>query len=255
MSTSRPIGRAAVVVPCHNEAQRLSQDTFAEFIRRAENIRLVFVNDGSTDDTLRILQALQDRDPERISLCDLPANVGKGEAIRAGLQRAFELDVEYCGYWDADLATPLDVILDFCQLLDAQPATAMVFGTRVRLLGRKVERRALRHYLGRVSATVISMTLGLSVYDTQCGAKLFRVTPEVRSLFEAPFVSGWIFDVEIVARLIHARRTGGLPPAETAIFEQPLHAWRDVEGSKVGPRDYIRAALDLARIHRRYLRT
>ncbi len=217
-------------------------------------MRLIFVNDGSTDDTLARLHALSEVAPDRVSLCDLPTNVGKGEAIRTGLQRAFELDVEYCGYWDADLATPLDVILDFCDLLDAQPNTEVIFGTRVRLLGRKIERRALRHYLGRASATVISITLGLSVYDTQCGAKLFRITPEVRSLFEEPFVSGWIFDVEVIARLIHARRAGGLPPAETVIFEQPLRAWRDVEGSKIGPRDYVRAALDLARIHRRYLR-
>lgn len=254
MAPSRPIGRAAIVVPCHNEARRLSHDTFAEFIRRAENVHLVFVNDGSTDDTLAMLHALMNLEPDRISVCDLPRNVGKGEAVRAGLQRAFELDVDYCGYWDADLATPLDVILDFGHLLDTQPATEMVLGTRVRLLGRKIERRARRHYLGRLSATVISLTLGLTVYDTQCGAKLFRVTPEIRALFEAPFSAGWIFDVEIIARLIHTRRNGTLPPADAVIFEYPLSEWRDVEGSNVGPRDYLRAAIDLARIYRRYLR-
>jgi dolichyl-phosphate beta-glucosyltransferase len=129
----------------------------------------------------------------------------------------------------------------------------MVLGARVQLMGRRIVRSRLRHYLGRVFATVASETLGLAVYDTQCGAKLFRVGPVVRELFAEPFVGGWIFDVEILARRIAAGRTRVLPAAEDAIYELPLDTWVDVAGSKVSPFDFARAILAIWRIRVAYL--
>lgn len=82
------------------------------------------------------------------------------------------------------------------------------------------------------------------------GAKLFRCTPEMRTVFERPFLSRWIFDVEIIARYISLMKS----PDEAArrIYEFPLDAWTDVKGSKLGPHDFARAAYDLFKIHRRY---
>jgi glycosyltransferase involved in cell wall biosynthesis len=246
--------RATLVVPCHNEARRLCRTSFERFLRTMTDVGVIFVNDGSTDATLEVLDAIRTAASERVTILDLPTNVGKAEAIRRGLQHAFRSPSSYCGFWDADLATPLDVVAEFSRLLDDRPEIEMVFGTRVHLLGREIRRHAMRHYLGRVSATAISLVLGLRIYDTQCGAKLFRATPEVQALFDRPFLSSWIFDVEIVARLIAARRTGRLPAAERVIYEYPLTQWTDIAGSNIGPRDYLRAAVDLVRIHRRYLR-
>jgi glycosyltransferase involved in cell wall biosynthesis len=256
-TTSSPTpgsAHAILVVPCHNEARRLCRTSFERFLHAASDTRVVFVNDGSTDATLEVLHAIQTAAVERVAILDLPANVGKGEAIRRGLQYAFRTPTSYCGFWDADLATPLDAVAEFVKLLDDRPEIEMVFGTRVHLLGREIRRRAVRHYLGRVSATAISLVLGLRIYDTQCGAKMFRVTPAIQALFDQPFLSSWIFDVEIVARLIAARRDGQLPAPERVIYEYPLTRWTDIAGSSVGPRDYLRAVIDLARIHRRYLR-
>jgi hypothetical protein len=160
----------------------------------------------------------------------------------------------FIGYWDADLATPLAVILDFRRLLESRPVIEIVMGARVRLLGRDIRRSALRHYLGRLSATWIALALGLRVYDTQCGAKLFRNGPRLAPLFREPFLSTWLFDVEILARRIAQEAQAGADPARAAVYEFPIEAWADVGGSTLRSGAYLRAALDLIRIRCRYLR-
>jgi dolichyl-phosphate beta-glucosyltransferase len=246
------MSQAVIVIPCYNEASRLEVRTFREFARENRQVRFLFVNDGSTDGTLEVLDGLRRSDPACFALRDLPENVGKAEAVRKGVLWAFEEGPEYVGYWDADLATPLDAILTFGSVLDSRFDIEMVFGARIRLLGRSVERGPLRHYLGRVFATAASLALGISFYDTQCGAKLFRVSPEIASLFDRPFSTRWIFDVELVARLIAARRGTDRLRIDEIVYEFPLHVWHDVAGSKVKPRDFARAFFELAAISWKY---
>lgn len=246
------MSRAIIVVPCYNEAQRLDVRRFKEFSRENRLQRFLFVNDGSTDGTLEVLDGLRRSDHDRFDIYDLPVNVGKAEAVRQGCRRAFEAAPDYVGYWDADLATPLDAIPTFCTVLDSRPDIDMVFGARVSLLGRSVRRVPCRHYLGRIFATAASLALGVGFYDTQCGAKLFRASPEILSLFQHPFSTRWIFDVEIIARLIAARRGTDRPRVDEIVYEFPLHEWRDVDGSKVTHRDFVRAFFELAAINWRY---
>ena len=158
--------------------------------------------------------------------------------------------MQYVGYWDADLATPLTAIADFRAHLDQHPRVEALLGARVRLLGRQIERRTLRHCLGRLFAAAAAGVLKIPVYDTQCGAKLFRATDRVRRIFADPFRTTWIFDVELLARLL-ATIPADDDPAEL-IHELPLAAWRDVAGSKVKARDFVRAAGQLATIWRTY---
>jgi glycosyltransferase involved in cell wall biosynthesis len=242
----------ALVVPCYNEARRLPVERFLDFLRKTPELSLLFVDDGSTDGTRERLSEIARALPERAQVLGLPRNRGKAEAVRAGLLRALALDPVYLGYWDADLATPLGALLELRALLEARPELELVMGARVVLLGRAIERRAPRHYVGRAAATAISLALGLRVYDTQCGAKLFRVTPALPGLLAEPFVARWIFDVEILARMIGLH--GSPQRAARALCEHPLASWSDVAGSKLRPADYPRAALDLWRIRRRWLR-
>jgi 2-methylfumaryl-CoA hydratase len=155
------------------------------------------------------------------------------------------------GYWDADLATPLTEVPRFCEVLATQPHVHLVMGSRVQLLGRTIERKLYRHAYGRVFTTMVSMLLSLPVYDTQCGAKLFRVSDELRACFDRPFTTRWIFDVEILARLMGQWEPRDIDTAER-IYELPLLVWRDVAGSKIGAADAAVALGDLARLGRIY---
>jgi dolichyl-phosphate beta-glucosyltransferase len=241
-----------IVIPCYNEAARFPVEDFLTFAGTHPEIRFLLVNDGSKDETMALLQRLRAGREEQIEVLDQRVNGGKGEAVRCGMLRALEQEgCLYAGFWDADMATPLEAIGELTEVLAKRPGVMMIFGARVKLLGRRVERRAVRHYLGRVFATTVSVLLKLPIYDTQCGAKLFRVTPRMRELFADPYCSRWVFDVEIIARFIRQQRYDMAAVAE-AIYEFPLQEWRDVAGSKVRPKDFFRAFFDVLRIRRLY---
>ena len=243
-----------IVVPCFNEAQRMDREAFDSFAAAHPDIGVLLVNDGSDDETLDVLNDIAARHPASITVLDLPRNVGKAEAVRLGMFRAMQRRPRFVGFWDADLATPLDAVHSFIEALRGDPRIRIVLGSRVRLLGRRIERRAVRHYAGRVFATAASLTLRLPVYDTQCGAKLFRSTPALSVVLSAPFLSRWVFDVEMIARF--GALDGPYSPdvAMREIHEHPLMEWHDVRGSKLRSGDFVRAGLDLLRIHRHYIR-
>jgi glycosyltransferase involved in cell wall biosynthesis len=237
------------VVPCYNEAARLRVDDFRDYLRDHPGTTFLFVDDGSKDGTLAVLKTLKDSVPAQIDVLPLAKNSGKGEAVRQGLLHAIQQhSSSYVGYWDADLATPLEAIDDLQVVLSQQSAIQIVMGSRVRLLGREIQRKAARHYLGRVFATFASIVLRMPVYDTQCGAKILRVVPELKPLLELPFCSRWIFDVELIARFAQLYSKDRLE----WIYEFPLHRWDDVEGSKLRAFDFLRAGRDLLEIRRRY---
>jgi dolichyl-phosphate beta-glucosyltransferase len=234
-----------VVIPCYNEANRLRPDAFLEALEREPSLGFVMVNDGSTDETLSILEDMRRKAPERLSVVALERNSGKAEAVRRGILHAFELGAELAGYWDADLATPLSVIPEFAKLLERDDLV-MVFGSRVRLLGHHVERSGFRHYIGRGFGTLAALALGLPIYDTQCGAKLFKANDAVKSAFDRPFSLVWAFDVELFARLLAREAEVGDIVVARQCAEFPLDEWRDAPGSKITLRHFPSIALELA---------
>ncbi len=246
--------RAIVVVPCYNEARRLNMRAIQEFGRRSGAAELLFVNDGSRDETLELLEHLNHANPRSFSFLHLGQNRGKAEAVRLGMLLAVRSGADYVGFWDADLATPLADIEPFCKILEAKPHIDCVIGTRMRLLGHAIDRQPLRYWLGRIFANVASLTLGVKLFDTQCGAKLFRVTPEFSAVLGQAFSTRWIFDVEMFARMKRLRASARRGALAEAIYEFPLDAWRDVAGSNVRGRDFAKASVELARIYWRYLR-
>jgi glycosyltransferase involved in cell wall biosynthesis len=235
-----------VVVPCYDEAARLDLPAFKASLARDATLSFVFMNDGSTDDTGRMLDGFAAEYPGRVRALHLATNLGKGEAVRRGVLAAAEDAPRLIGYWDADLATPLDAIPDFVACF-ADSAVQIVLGSRVQLLGRRIRHSAWRHYAGRVCATAVSLLLDLGVYDTQCGAKLLRATPTMLGLFGRPFELRWCFDAELLARLLGLEARGEFDVGRQC-RELPLAVWEDAPGSKLGLRQVPTIAAELLRL-------
>jgi len=240
----------ALVVPCYNEASRLDPDAFVHFLTGHPGVRLVMVDDGSVDGTADVLERIRAAAPADATTIRLPANGGKGEAVRAGIVAAMAGNPAVVGFWDADLSTPLAAADDFLTVLRRRPQVEFLLGSRVLLMGRDVKRKAWRHYPGRVFATAVSLALDLPVYDTQCGAKMLRLNAATRTLFARPFRSRWVFDVELLARYLRLPVAPGEPARRDRIYELALAVWHDKPGSKVHWYDFARAMADLVYIRR-----
>lgn len=243
-----------LVIPLFNEAGRLDLRAFEEALRGRAELKFLLVDDGSTDATPARIAELAAAWPERVGTIRLPINSGKAEAVRRGMLAAWEAGSPIVGYWDADLATPFRELDALLVPLTEKDEVQVVLGARVQLLGREIVRSPFRHYAGRVFATVASLLLDVPVYDTQCGAKLFRRTEELRRALGQPFLSRWIFDVELLSRLDRVLPRGLAGHA----VEVPLRAWRDVRGSRLGAEALLRAPVELVRIailHRRRIGT
>jgi dolichyl-phosphate beta-glucosyltransferase len=240
--------RSILVVPCYNEAARLDDDALLSLAGgEFPATRLLLVDDGSRDETGARLASLVRRAPGRIEALALDRNRGKAEAVRQGILAALANGADVVGYFDADLSTPAPEIRRLLSILDERPQIAVVIGARISLLGNDIRRSQARHYLGRVFATLASLILRARVYDTQCGAKLFRRSDALAAALREPFLSRWSFDVELLGRLLVGDAT---TPAifERQVLEVPLRAWRDVPGSKLRLTAMAGALKDLAEI-------
>lgn len=224
-------------------------DAFRAFAKKPGGVRLCLVDDGSTDATPQLLKELTDGAPKVLEFSRLEKNSGKAEAVRHGVTHALERhEPEWVGYWDGDLATPLTEIPSLLERVRENSDIEFLCGSRWLHMGADIQRHLHRHYTGRVFATAASMTLGLPIYDTQCGAKLIR-SELAREIFAKPFISRWIFDVELLARTIACR---GRERAMKCIEELAVHTWHDKPGSKVSLSTYLRAPFEMWRMKRKY---
>ncbi len=238
---------AVIVVPCFDEERRLDVERCGRFAESGA-LGLLLVDDGSRDGTRRVLETIATRCRGSVEVLALPRNRGKAEAVWAGLLHALERGASIVGYTDADASTPHPELVRPRDELERRGAD-MALGACVALLGRTIERTWTRHYLGRVFATVASLILRMPLYDTQCGAKVLRVTPALRAALAEPFLSRWAFDVELIGRLhCGTAAVPGIPL--DAFVEVPLAEWRHVPGGRLRFAGTVRVLGDLARIAR-----
>jgi len=240
-----------IVVPCFNEAKRLPAADFVSFVQKHPAVHFLFVNDGSTDGTAALLAELVRQSPETLHSLTLEKNMGKGEAVRQGLLQVLKVcpDCAFAGYWDADLSTPLELIPDFLEAFSCRPDCQVILGSRIRAAGRNIERNDARHYIGRIFSTIAQLFLQTHCYDTQCGAKVFLNTQALQQIIRDPFVSRWLFDIELLLRLRNTLRITSTSRWHRAVFELPLLTWIEKGDSRIQLLDFFRIPCDLLRIY------
>lgn len=239
----------AIIVPCYNEESRFPYDAFLKFARSHPEIILCFVNDGSKDDTLAMLKGLQTESRYNICVCDLSQNRGKSEAVRQGMLYVYQnFDVSYLGFLDADLATTPEEWLEMANYKQKYPQFGAIVGSRIQRLGADIQRDDNRSILSNIVKRFIRIILKTSFQDTQCGAKIFQRNL-IPFLFGKPFLTPWLFDVEIFLRL---QQKFGKSTLKNGVLEFPLMHWTEVGGSKLKFEDSIRIPLQLLRLYSQY---
>lgn len=212
--------KTCIVIPLYNEEKRFDKHTFVLFIKNNPDFSLVLVDDGSKDRTALMVKEFAQEYPNQVFVKIMDENSGKAEAVRVGVKYALSLQqYKYIGFLDADLSTPIDTMVEFVKHAELQNFE-IIIGSRIKRLGATITRSSVRHYMGRVFSTFASLVLDLPVYDTQCGAKLFKAS-QIKQSFDKAFNSKWIFDVEILARW---KKEYGKEYVLRTIYEYPYNS-------------------------------
>lgn len=238
--TSGPI-EWSIVIPAYNEAARILPylRAITAYMRdRGQPYEILVVDDGSTDATASLVEALI-ASAQEIQLLQAPRRQGKGAAVRRGMKAAVgRLQL----FTDADGATPIQELARLEQAL-AEGAD-LAIGSRAlasRLPDYAIKARLHRTLLGNLFNAIVQRSGLRGIADTQCGFKLFRRTV-AQDLFGVSAIDGYGFDLEL---LYVARQRG------YHIAEIPVN-WSDQPGSKVHPlRDGVAMLRELALIKRK----
>ncbi len=239
--------RNGIIIPCYNEADRLPAAEFKTFAIAHSEYLLCFVNDGSSDDTVAVLQAIQTAAPGNVLIVDLKENSGKANAVSQGAKHLYQnTSVDNIGFLDADLATDFN---DYKTLVDELKNSKVVIGSRRGGDDEGVSRSLLRQVFSHTIKVMIQFITRLPIADTQCGAKVFS-REFIPTIFKTPFTSKWLFDVEIFLRL---KEDLGKKSLLSVFTEKPLQRWEEVEGSKLNLKDSLMIPYNLISIWVQYV--
>jgi len=222
-----------VVIPCYNEEERLQTDMFKKFVNANLGYHLCFVNDGSKDNTLGVLQEMAKGREDYVTVYDCAKNGGKAEAVRQGtLHMLKDPQLDFVGYLDADLSTNFQDFDDLVQTI-SDSEFQIVGGSRISRMGADITKAGSRAIISKTINMIIRSILGMSFQDTQCGAKVMR-REVAEQVFQKKFLTSWLFDVEIFMRM---KKIYGSEKAQQLICEQPLKRWVHEDGSKLSMSD------------------
>jgi dolichol-phosphate mannosyltransferase len=181
-----------IVVPMYNEEESIAHLTtsLAAYLPRATYRSCVlFVNDGSKDKTLELLQKACDTNPD-FYYVSFATNSGLSAAIKAGIDCCFST---YVGYIDADLQTLPE---DFNLLLEHITQYEMVIGIRA-----KRDDSWSKKIQSKIANGFRRMMTGDGITDTGCPLKVIRTEYAKR----IPFFTGMHRFMPALIQLQHAR--------------------------------------------------
>ncbi|WNM19667.1 glycosyltransferase [Flavobacterium capsici] len=217
--------KIAIIIPCYNEEKRIKKSDIDYLILNSD-VTLFFANDGSKDKTVEAIEIIISNYQERCFLIDFKENSGKANTIYKAINQINKQNqFDFIGYFDADFSTPAEELVSMLNSLK-KSEKKFIFGSRILLLNSGIKRKFYRHIIGRIILTLINFKHSLGIYDTQCGAKIFS-KEIIKEVFEKPFKTKWLFDVEIFIRL---KEKNLLQYGK----EIPVYNWKDVDGSKLG---------------------
>jgi dolichyl-phosphate beta-glucosyltransferase len=232
-TTSPP--ELSVVIPVYNEEARLGpgvEAVLAHLRARGPPAEVIVVDDGSTDGTAPILERLASAH-DTVRRLTLPANRGKGAAVRAGVLASRGRFVLFS---DVDQSTPLS---EWERLREAiGRGSDVVIGSREVAGAQRMDTRRYRVWMGEIFRFLRDAIVGPGFIDTQCGFKLFT-REAAHEIFQRARLDGYAFDVEILAIALHRGYR---------VTEVPVR-WADDARSKVRVvRDSLGMLRDLLRI-------
>ncbi|MDQ3757788.1 MAG: glycosyltransferase, partial [Actinomycetota bacterium] len=226
--------RLSVVVPTYKEQSRIAS-TVARLrgagLAEEGDLEIVVVDDGSPDDTVAAAKAAG-----ADHVVALPANRGKGAAVRAGMLAATGRAVVFT---DADLAYPPEQIAHVLAALEA--GADVVIGSRRHVdTTTLVRARRLREVTGRLFNLLTYVVLLGNYRDTQCGLKGFQ-HDAAQLVFSRTRIDGFAFDVEVLHLAERLRLT---------LREVPVELANTTESTVRVGRDSLRMLWDVFRIRR-----
>lgn len=177
--------RCVVLIPTYNNA-----GTLAAVVGSVREVvgDVVVVNDGSTDDTKRILASI-----DGIRVIDYAKNRGKGYALKLGLRKAYEWGYRYAITIDSDGQHHADDIPAFLDAVEQRP-DSLIIGAR-NLAAENMPSQ--NTFANRFSNFWYKVETGQTLADTQSG---FRLYPLER-LHDVRFITGrYEFEVEVIVR-------------------------------------------------------
>ena len=233
-------GPLSLVVPVFNEAHRVGAaiDPLLAFVgSRGAGGELIFVDDGSQDDTARILASIDSDSAPGVSVRVLRRpHEGKGAAVQAALLVARCPVTAFC---DVDLATPLDELARIVAVAEQGVLAVGSRGLPTSELG--VHEPRVRELLGKSFNRAAQLLATPGIVDTQCGAKA-APTALWHRILASVTEPGLAWDVDVIAQAL----AGGHP-----VVEVPIE-WNHQPGSAVHvARDGVRMLAALPSIRQR----
>jgi dolichyl-phosphate beta-glucosyltransferase len=184
-----------IVIPVYNEEKRILptlKSILSWFSRKKIDHEVAIVDDGSTDNTLKVIEDIKNSHPE-ISIFKLPHNSGKGAAVRKGMLKG---KGDYILFMDADSSTPIEEFEKFLPAIKNHKD--IIIGTRKMQGADIIEYQPFfREFLGKGFTWLSKITTRANISDFTCGFKCFS-RKATKDIFSKAIIDNWSFDAEIV---------------------------------------------------------